>query len=30
MARNYGEEFGWELGVDYPIWADTEIRKNNI
>ena len=30
MARNYGEEFGWELGVDYPIWADTEIYVKTI
>lgn len=24
MAKNYGEEFGWEIGVDFPTWGNTE------
>lgn len=30
MAKNFGEELGWELGVDYPLWADTEIYVKTI
>jgi ribonucleoside-diphosphate reductase alpha chain len=30
MAKNYGEEFGWELGVDFPIWGNTEIYVKTI
>lgn len=30
MAKNYGEELGWELGVDLPIWANTEIYVKTI
>lgn len=22
--RNYGKELGWEVGVDFPIWGNTE------
>ena len=26
MAKtNYGAEFDWELDVDFPSWANTEI-----
>ena len=24
MAKNYGENFGWEIGVDFPTWGNTE------
>ena len=27
---NYGEELGWELGVDFPIWGNTEIYVKTI
>jgi ribonucleoside-diphosphate reductase alpha chain len=27
---NYGEEFGWELGVDFPIWGNTEIYVKTV
>ena len=31
MAKtNYGEEFGWELDVDFPSWANTEIYVKTI
>jgi ribonucleoside-diphosphate reductase alpha chain len=30
MAKNYGEEFNWELGVDFPIWGNTEIYVKTI
>jgi ribonucleoside-diphosphate reductase alpha chain len=30
MAKNYGEELGWELGVDFPIWGNTEIYVKTI
>jgi len=30
MAKNYGEDLGWELGVDFPIWANTEIYVKTI
>jgi ribonucleoside-diphosphate reductase alpha chain len=30
MAKNYGEEFDWELGVDFPIWGNTEIYVKTI
>ena len=27
---NYGEELGWELGVDFPTWGNTEIYIKTI
>ena len=31
MAKtNYGEELGWELDVDFPSWANTEIYVKTI
>ena len=30
MSKHYGKELGWELGVDYPLWADTEIYVKTI
>jgi ribonucleoside-diphosphate reductase alpha chain len=27
---NYGEELGWEIGVDFPTWANTEIYVKTI
>lgn len=27
---NYGESLGWELGVDFPTWANTEIYVKTI
>jgi ribonucleoside-diphosphate reductase alpha chain len=30
MIKNYGEEFGWEVGVDFPVWANTEIYVKTI
>jgi ribonucleoside-diphosphate reductase alpha chain len=29
-VKNYGEEFGWELDVDFPSWANTEIYVKTI
>jgi len=29
-AINYGETLGWELGVDFPTWANTEIYVKTI
>ena len=28
--HNYGAEFGWELGVDFPIWGNTEIYVKTV
>lgn len=28
--NHYGFELGWELGVDYPLWANTEIYVKTI
>jgi len=28
--KNWGEGFGWELGVDFPIWANTEIYVKTV
>ena len=28
--KNYGEELGWELGVDFPTWGNTEIYVKTI
>jgi ribonucleoside-diphosphate reductase alpha chain len=30
MAKNHGEEIGWELGVDFPEWGNTEIYVKTI
>lgn len=30
MAKNYGEDLGWEIGVDFPIWGNTEIYIKTI
>jgi len=27
---NYGESFGWEIGVDFPVWGNTEIYVKTI
>lgn len=27
---NYGEPFGWEIGVDFPVWGNTEIYTKTI
>ena len=29
-AKNYGEEFEWEIDVDFPSWANTEIYVKTI
>lgn len=29
-AKNFGEELGWELGVDFPVWGNTEIYIKTI
>ena len=29
-TKNWGDEFGWELGVDFPIWANTEIYVKTV
>jgi len=28
--KNYGEEFGWEIGVDFPSWGNTEVYVKTI
>jgi ribonucleoside-diphosphate reductase alpha chain len=28
--KNFGEELGWEIGVDFPEWANTEIYVKTI
>ena len=28
--KNWGSEFGWELGVDFPVWANTEIYVKTV
>jgi ribonucleoside-diphosphate reductase alpha chain len=28
--NHYGAELGWELGVDYPLWGNTEIYVKTI
>ena len=28
--KNYGEELGWELDVDFPNWGNTEIYVKTI
>lgn len=30
MAKNHGESLGWELGVDFPEWGNTEIYVKTI
>tara|TARA_B100001057_G_scaffold206033_2_gene206726 strand:- start:13627 stop:15411 length:1785 start_codon:yes stop_codon:yes gene_type:complete len=29
-TKNYGEEFGWEIDVDFPSWGNTEIYVKTI
>ena len=29
-TNHHGSQFGWELGVDYPIWGNTEIYVKTI
>jgi ribonucleoside-diphosphate reductase alpha chain len=29
-TNHHGSHFGWELGVDYPIWGNTEIYVKTI
>ena len=29
-VNNHGSELGWELGVDFPVWANTEIYVKKI
>lgn len=29
-TKNYGEEFDWEIDVDFPSWANTEIYVKTI
>lgn len=29
-TNHHGAQFGWELGVDYPIWGNTEIYVKTI
>ena len=28
--KNYGDDLGWELGVDFPVWGNTEIYVKTI
>jgi ribonucleoside-diphosphate reductase alpha chain len=28
--KNFGEEHGWEIGVDFPEWANTEVYVKTI
>ena len=28
--KNYGEDLGWDLGVDFPEWANTEVYTKTI
>ena len=28
--KNYGEEFGWEVDVDFPSWGNNEIYVKTI
>ena len=30
MAKNHAEELGWEIGVDFPIWGNTEVYVKTI
>ena len=30
MAKNYGEDLGWEIDVDFPSWGNTEIYVKTI
>ena len=30
MQKNYEEELGWELDVDFPSWKNTEIYVKTI
>ncbi len=28
--KNYGEEYGWEVDVDFPHWGNNEIYVKTI
>ena len=28
--RNFGESEGWKLGVDFPVWANTEVYVKTV
>ena len=28
--KNHAEHLGWELGVDFPLWANTEVYVKTI
>jgi hypothetical protein len=28
--KNYGEEYGWEVDVDFPSWGNNEIYVKTI
>ena len=28
--KNHAENLGWEVGVDFPVWANTEIYVKTI
>ena len=30
MAKNYAEDLGWEIDVDFPSWGNTEIYVKTI
>ena len=30
MAKNYGEDLGWDIGVDFPVWGNKEIYTKTI
>ena len=30
MKKNYGEDLGWEIDVDFPSWGNTEIYVKTI
>lgn len=30
MAKNYGDDYGWVLGVDYPEWGNTDVYCKTI
>ena len=30
MAKNYGEDLGWEIDVDFPSWGNTEIYVKTV
>ena len=30
MAKNYGDDYGWVLGIDYPEWGNTDVYCKTI